>query len=171
MLPYVTHDARFARLVFGHANLEKLTSGCRWAEGPAYFPAGRYLIWSDIPNNRMMRFDETDSSVSVFRSPSFNSNGNTTDHEGRLVTCEHFMRRVTRTEHDGSITVLAEQFEGRRLNSPNDVVVNIGRLDLVFGSDIRHRQRLRGPADQIRDWRLPRVSDRSSGRRDQPRHL
>lgn len=139
MLPYVTHDARFARLVFGHANLEKLTSGCRWAEGPAYFPAARYLIWSDIPNNRMMRFDETDSSVSVFRSPSFNSNGNTTDREGRLVTCEHFVRRVTRTEHDGSITVLAEQFEGRRLNSPNDVVVksdgSIWFSDPTYGID------------------------------------
>lgn len=139
MLPYVTHDVRFERLVFGHANLEKLTSGCRWAEGPAYFPAGRYLIWSDIPNNRMMRFDETDSSVSVFRSPSFNSNGNTTDREGRLVTCEHFMRRVTRTEHDGSITVLADQFDGRRLNSPNDVVVksdgSVWFSDPTYGID------------------------------------
>src|SRR5262249_16393132 len=79
MLPYVTHIPRFDRLVIGHANLEKLATGCRWAEGPAYFAAGRYLVWSDIPNNRMMRFDETDGSVSVFRSPSFNSNGNTTD--------------------------------------------------------------------------------------------
>jgi len=123
MLPYIVHDPRFSRLVIGHANLEKLASGCRWAEGPAYFAAGRYLIWSDIPNNRMMRFDETDSSVSVFRSPSFNSNGNTVDREGRLVTCEHLARRVSRTEHDGSITVLADRYEGQRLNSPNDVVV------------------------------------------------
>ncbi len=139
MLPYVTHDPRFTRLVFGHANLEKLTSGCRWAEGPAYFPAGRYLIWSDIPNNRMMRFDETDDSVSVFRSPSFNSNGNTTDREGRLVTCEHFARRVTRTEHDGSVTVLADRYDGRRLNSPNDVVVksdgSIWFSDPTYGID------------------------------------
>ncbi len=123
MLPYVVHDPGFSRLVIVHANLEKLAGGCRWAEGPAYFAAGRYLIWSDIPNDRMMRFDETDASVSVFRSPSFNSNGNTVDREGRLVSCEHLMRRVTRTEHDGSITVLADRYDGRRLNSPNDAVV------------------------------------------------
>jgi gluconolactonase len=139
MLPYIVHDRRFSRLVIGHANLEKLANGCRWAEGPAYFPAGRYLIWSDIPNNRMMRFDETDDSVSVFRSPSFNSNGNTTDRQGRLVTCEHLMRRVTRTEHDGSITVLADRYDGRRLNSPNDVVVksdgSIWFTDPTYGID------------------------------------
>jgi len=139
MLPYVTHDPRFDRLVFGHVNLEKLTSGCRWAEGPAYFPAGRYLIWSDIPNNRMMRFDETDGSVSVFRSPSGNSNGNTTDRQGRLVSCEHLTRRITRTGHDGAISVLADQFEGRRLNSPNDVVVksdnSIWFTDPTYGID------------------------------------
>lgn len=139
MLPYVAHDPRFSRLVIGHANLEKLFSGCRWAEGPAYFAAGRYLIWSDIPNNRMMRFDETDASVSVFRSPSFNSNGNTVDREGRLVSCEHYMRRVTRTEHDGSVTVLADRFDGRRLNSPNDVVVksdgSIWFSDPTYGID------------------------------------
>jgi gluconolactonase len=139
MLPYVVHDPRFSRLVIGHANLEKLASGCRWAEGPAYFAAGRYLIWSDIPNNRMMRFDETDASVSVFRNPSFNSNGNTVDREGRLISCEHFMRRVTRTEHDGSITVVADRFDGRRLNSPNDVVVksdgSIWFSDPTYGID------------------------------------
>ena len=139
MLPYVAHDPRFSRLVIGHANLEKLASGCRWAEGPAYFAAGRYLIWSDIPNNRMMRFDETDASVSVFRAPSFNSNGNTVDREGRLVTCEHLARRVSRTEHDGSITILADQYEGRRLNSPNDVVVksdgSIWFSDPTYGID------------------------------------
>jgi len=139
MLPYIAHDPRFSRLVIGHANLEKLASGCRWAEGPAYFAAGRYLVWSDIPNNRMMRFDETDSSVSVFRSPSFNSNGNTVDREGRLVTCEHLARRVSRTEHDGSITVLADNYEGRRLNSPNDVVVksdgSIWFSDPTYGID------------------------------------
>ena len=123
MPDFVPHDPRFNALVIGHAKLEKLWSGCRWAEGPAYFPAGRYLIWSDIPNNRMMRFDETDSSVSIFRLPSNNSNGNTIDRQGRLVTCEHLTRRVTRTEHDGCVTVLADRWEGRRLNSPNDVVV------------------------------------------------
>jgi len=139
MLPYVVHDPRFSRLVIGHAHLEKLASGCRWAEGPAYFPAGRYLVWSDIPNDRMMRLDETDASVSVFRCPSNNSNGNTNDREGRLVSCEHLMRRVSRTEHDGSITVLADQYDGRRLNSPNDVVVksdgSIWFSDPTYGID------------------------------------
>src|ERR671936_2634680 len=91
-------DPRFASCIKPSARLDHLYDGCRWAEGPAYFPAGRYLVWSDIPNDRMMRFDETDASVSVFRSPSFNSNGNTVDREGRLVSCEHLMRRVTRTE-------------------------------------------------------------------------
>src|SRR5258705_11573143 len=116
-------DDRFLRLVFGNVHVEKLWTGCRWAEGPAYFPAGRYLVWSDIPNNRMLRYDETDGSVSVFRSPSNYSNGNTVDDQGRLVTCEHWARRVTRTEHNGSITVIADNYEGKRFNSPNDVVV------------------------------------------------
>ncbi|MBN9315656.1 MAG: SMP-30/gluconolactonase/LRE family protein [Devosia sp.] len=92
-------------------------------EGPAYFGGGRYLVWSDIPNNRMLRFDETDGRVSVFRQPSGNSNGNTVDRQGRLVTCEHSGRRVSRTEHDGTITVVADRYDGKRLNSPNDVVV------------------------------------------------
>jgi gluconolactonase len=100
-----------------------LWTGCRWAEGPAWFAAGRYLIWSDIPNNRMMRFDEANGNVGEFRKVSNNSNGNTVDRQGRLVTCEHGARRVTRTEHDGSITVLADKYDGKRLNSPNDVVV------------------------------------------------
>jgi gluconolactonase len=116
-------DPRFKKLAPGNVHLEKLFTGCRWSEGPAYFPAGRYLVWSDIPNNRMMRWDETDGSVSVFRQPSDNSNGNTVDLEGRLVTCHHRTRQVTRTEHDGRITVLASHFQGKRLNSPNDTVV------------------------------------------------
>ena len=116
-------DDSFQECIISHARVERLWSGARWSEGPAWFAAGRYLVWSDIPNNRMMRFDETDSSVSVFRSPSQNSNGNTVDKDGRLVTCEHQTRRVTRTEHDGAVTVLVDQYEGKRLNSPNDVVV------------------------------------------------
>ena len=116
-------DDRFLKLVFGNVHLEKLWTGCRWAEGPAYFAAGRYLVWSDIPNNRMLRFDETDNSVSVFRQPSNNSNGHTVDREGRLVSCEHQARCVSRTEHDGSRTVLARTFQSKRLNSPNDLVV------------------------------------------------
>ncbi len=113
----------FNDCLIGHARVERLWSGARWSEGPAWFAAGRYLVWSDIPNNRMLRLDDTDSSVSEFRNPSNNSNGNTVDLQGRLVTCEHLTRRVSRTEFDGSITVLAESFKGKRLNSPNDVVV------------------------------------------------
>ncbi|MBD2746307.1 SMP-30/gluconolactonase/LRE family protein [Microvirga sp. BT688] len=135
----VVLDDRFQRLHIGSARLEKLAEGCRWAEGPAYFPAGRYLIWSDVPNDRMMRFDETSGTVSVFRPSSGYSNGNTVDRQGRLVTCEHGNRRVTRTEHDGSITVLASQHQGRRFNSPNDVVVksdgSIWFTDPAYGID------------------------------------
>lgn len=117
------HDPRFERVRFGHAKLEKLWTGSRWAEGPAYFAAGKYLIWSDIPNDRLMRFDETDGSVSVFMQPCNNHNGHAVDAQGRLISCEHRGRCVSRIEHDGSRTVLASQFEGKRLNSPNDVVV------------------------------------------------
>ncbi|MCB1334291.1 MAG: SMP-30/gluconolactonase/LRE family protein [Roseivivax sp.] len=116
-------EPEFGDCFIGHARVERLWTGARWSEGPAWFAAGRYLLWSDIPNNRMLRFDETDGSVSVFRSPSNNSNGNAVDRQGRLVTCEHLTRRVTRTEHDGTITVIADSYEGKRLNSPNDVVV------------------------------------------------
>lgn len=116
-------DPSFGACLVGHARVERLWTGARWSEGPAWFPAGRYLVWSDIPNNRMLRWDETDGSVSVFRQPANNSNGHTRDPQGRLVSCEHLTRRVTRTEHDGSITVIADRFEGKRLNSPNDVVV------------------------------------------------
>ncbi len=116
-------DERFAPLVNPNARLDRLHTGCRWAEGPAYFPAHRMLVWSDIPNDRMLRYDEATDGVGLFRQPAGYSNGNTLDREGRLVTCEHGNRRVTRTEHDGAITVLADRHEGRRLNSPNDVVV------------------------------------------------
>src|SRR5690606_3859648 len=101
----------------------QIHTGCRWAEGPVWFKDGNYLLWSDIPNNRMMRYIP-DGGVSVFRADANYSNGNTRDRQGRLVTCEHGARRVTRTEIDGSITVLADSFEGKRLNSPNDVVVH-----------------------------------------------
>ena len=103
--------------------VERVASGFRWAEGPVYFPAGRYVLFSDIPNNRIMRYCEDDGHLSVFRQPSMNSNGNTIDREGRLITCEHGGRRVTRTELDGSITVIADKYNGKKLNSPNDVVV------------------------------------------------
>jgi len=104
-------------------HVERLATGTLWGEGPVWFGDGRYLLWSDIPNNRMMRWDEETGVASVFRKPSNNANGNTRDRQGRLVTCEHLARRVTRTEYDGSITVICDRFEGKRLNSPNDVVV------------------------------------------------
>src|SRR5258708_54619 len=130
-------DRRFRALTMGNVHVEKLFAGCRWAEGPAWFAAGRYLVWSDIPNNRMMRWDETDGSVSVFREPSDNSNGNTVDRQGRLITCHHRTRLVARTEHDGSRTVLASAWQGRRLNSPNDAV---GESDgSIWFTDPRYR--------------------------------
>jgi gluconolactonase len=116
-------DHRFEQCFVGHARVERLWTGGRWLEGPAWFAAGRYLVFSDIPNNRLLRFDETSGQVSVFRSPSNNSNGNSVDGQGRLITCEHLTRRVTRTNFDGSLSILVDRFEGQRLNSPNDVVV------------------------------------------------
>lgn len=120
---YEVYDPRFRLLLQPNAFLTRLTSENLWAEGPVYFPATDLLIWSDIPNNRMLRW-APGMGVGVYRVPSNYSNGNTRDGEGRLVTCEHGARRVTRTEHDGSVSVLASHFEGKRLNSPNDVIVD-----------------------------------------------
>src|SRR3954449_1504197 len=121
----------------GTMAVERVATGFRWAEGPVYFPAGRYVLFSDIPNNRIMRFSEDDGHVSVYRQPSMNSNGNTIDREGRLITCEHSGRRVTRTELDGSLTIIADKFNGKRLNSPNDAAVaadgSIWFTDPVYG--------------------------------------
>ena len=117
-------DPRFRQYVLGSAAVERLHTGCRWAEGPVWFGDSRQLLWSDIPNDRILRWDEDSGAVSVYRQPSNNANGNTRDRQGRLVTCEHDSRRVTRTEHDGTVTVLADTFEGKRLNGPNDVVVH-----------------------------------------------
>lgn len=119
---FIMLDERF-RYCDGDFVVERLHTGARKTEGPAYFPAGRYLVWSDIPNDRLLRWDETTGAVGVFRHGSGYANGNTVDRQGRLVTCEQGNRRVTRTEHDGSITVLADRYQGKRLNSPNDVVV------------------------------------------------
>ncbi len=116
-------EPEFESCFAGHARVERLWSGARWSEGPAWFAPGRYLIWSDIPNDRMLKWDETNGAVSVFRQPAHNSNGNTVDNQGRLVSCEHLTRRVTRTEFDGTVSVIADQYAGKRLNSPNDVVV------------------------------------------------
>ena len=115
-------DKRF-KAKQGNAAIERIATGFRWAEGPVYFADGGYLLWSDIPNNRIMRWLEDDGHVSVFRAHSHHANGNTRDREGRLVTCEHDSRRVTRTERNGDISVLMDRFDGKRLNAPNDLIV------------------------------------------------
>ena len=116
-------DERFHALTLPLAAVERIASGCRWAEGPVWFGDHHCLLWSDVPNNRIMRWDALTGQSHAFRTPSNYANGNTRDRQGRLVSCEHLARRVTRTEYDGSITVLADCFDGKRLNSPNDVVV------------------------------------------------
>ena len=115
-------DERFLKLRLLSATVERLATGFRWAEGPAWFGDGRYLLMSDIPNNRIVRWDEASGALSDFRAPSNHANGLTRDRQGRLLACEHLARRVTRTEYDGSITVLADRYQGKRLNSPNDIV-------------------------------------------------
>jgi gluconolactonase len=116
-------EPSFAKYRIFNASVERLASDCRWCEGPVWFGDGRYLLWSDIPNNRILKWEEETGTVSIFRKPSAHANGNTRDRQGRLVTCEHSGRRVTRTEYDGTITVILDRFEGKPLNSPNDVVV------------------------------------------------
>jgi gluconolactonase len=116
-------DPSFLTYRLMNAGVERLATGTRWGEGPVWFGDGRYLLWSDIPNNRILRWDEATGAVGPFRQPSNNANGNTRDRSGRLITCEHGGRRVTRTEYDGSITVLMDNWQGKPLNSPNDVIV------------------------------------------------
>ena len=115
-------DPSFAPYRLPLAAVERLATGFRWAEGPVWFGDGRFLLWSDIPNNRVMKWEEETGAVSVFRRPSNNTNGNTRDRQGRLVSCEHDARRVTRTDYGGTITVVADRYQGKPLNSPNDVV-------------------------------------------------
>jgi gluconolactonase len=126
-------DPSFARYRVFNASVERLATGMRWSEGPVWFGDARCVLWSDIPNNRIMRWDEETGRVSIYRKPSNFSNGNTRDRQGRLITCEHDARRVTRTEYDGSITVLIDKFDGKPLNSPNDVVVKSD--DSIWFSD------------------------------------
>jgi gluconolactonase len=130
-------DPSFERFRLASGTVERIAHGSRWAEGPVWFGDMRSLLWSDIPNDRILRWDEESGAVSVFRNKSGNANGNTRDRQGRLITCEHGGRRVTRTEYDGTVTVLIDRFEGRRLNSPNDVVVksdgSIWFTDPTFG--------------------------------------
>ena len=117
-------DPRFRQYVLFNTPIQRHYVGTLWAEGPAWNGVGRYVVWSDIPNNRQMRWIEDDDRVTVFRNPSGHSNGNTFDHQGRQLSCEHGGRRVVRYEYDGEVTVIAESFDGKRLNSPNDVVVH-----------------------------------------------
>ncbi|MEO7852704.1 MAG: SMP-30/gluconolactonase/LRE family protein [Rubrivivax sp.] len=130
-------DDSFLALRLFSANVEQLASGLRWAEGPVWFGDGRYLLLSDIPNNRILRWDDCSGATSVFRSPSNHANGLARDRQGRLLACEHLTRRITRTEYDGKVTVLADRFEGQRLNSPNDIVCasdgGIWFTDPLFG--------------------------------------
>jgi gluconolactonase len=136
---FETLDERFDKLVFGNVHLERLYTGCRWAEGPAYFAAGKYLVWSDIPNDRVLRFDETSGAVSTFLAPANNHNGHSVDRQGRLICCEHRGRCISRIDHDGARRVLADRFQGKRLNSPNDAIVksdgSIWFTDPTYGID------------------------------------
>ncbi len=130
-------DPAFKSLILPNVHVDLLYTGGRWLEGPVYVPAARHLLFSDIPNNRVMRYDEVNSTVATFEAPSNFANGHTLDREGRVIACEHLTRRVTRREHDGSLTVLVDRFEGKRLNSPNDVIAdsqgNIWFTDPSYG--------------------------------------
>ncbi|SDR60848.1 SMP-30/gluconolactonase/LRE family protein [Paraburkholderia tuberum] len=132
-------DERFSSCIRLSAQVERLYTGCHWAEGPVYVPAGRYLLWSDIPNNRVLRWDETSNAVSVFLQPAQFANGHTLDRQGRVVRCEHGSRSVTRTEHDGTVATLVSHYKGKRLNSPNDVIVksdgSVWFTDPTYGID------------------------------------
>jgi gluconolactonase len=120
----VVLDKRFEKYKIGNTPIQRLCTGALWTEGPAWSGVGRFLLWSDIPNDRQMRWLDDDGHVSVFRNPAGNSNGNTFDFEGRQIACEHGNRRVVRYEHNGSVTVLADKWEGKQLNAPNDVIVH-----------------------------------------------
>lgn len=139
MSHYEILDQRFKALINGQAKLEHLWSGGRWTEGPVYVPAARHLVWSDIPNDRIMRYDEVGGVANIFQTPCGHHNGHTLDHEGRIIACEHSGRRVSRLDHDGEWRTLADRFEGKRLNSPNDVVVksdgSIWFSDPTYGID------------------------------------
>lgn len=147
---FVTHDSRFQDLIVADAKLEKIHGGFSWAEGPVYFPHGDYYLWSDIPNNLVMQWTEG-TNARLYDNNSNYCNGHTRDREGRLVSCEHLTRRVTRTEHDGSLTVIADSHDGKRLNSPNDVVVksdgSVWFTDPTYGIISDHEGRI-APQEQ-----------------------
>lgn len=152
-------DPRFESCRLPNAAVERIATGYRWAEGPVWFGDHRCLLWSDIPSNRMMRWDEPTGAVSVFRQPSDHANGNTRDREGRLVSCEHLTRRVTRTEYDGSLTILIDAWEGRPLNAPNDVVVaadgSIWFSDPCYGIMSDYEGRKAVPEQPTAVYRVP----------------
>jgi len=150
----LTIDPAFGGLIQGNTTILRLWTGALWTEGPAWSAQGRYFLWSDIPNNRQYRWMEDDGHVSVFRSPSNYSNGNTFDPQGRQLSCEHATRRVVRYEHDGTVTVVAESFQGKRLNSPNDVVVH--RDGSVWFTDPPYGHQLyEGGASRLPQRELP----------------
>jgi len=151
-------DPSFLKYRLFHASVERLATGTRWGEGPVWFGDGRYLLWTDLPNDRILRWEEATGSVSVYRQPSNKANGNTRDRQGRLITCEHFGRRVTRTEYDGSITVLIDSWRGKRLNSPNDVIVksdgSIWFTDPPFGLTSHYEGTVAAPEIPARVYRI-----------------
>jgi gluconolactonase len=157
----VLHDSFLGLRLFS-ASVEQLHTGCRWSEGPVWFGDLRSLLWSDIPNNRILRWDEASGTTSVLRQPSNFANGLARDRQGRLVACEHLTRRITRTEYDGSITVLADRWQGKRLNSPNDVVVardgGVWFTDPLFGIAGHWEGE---PAESETPWAVYRIDPQS----------
>ena len=144
-------DPSFNKYRLPLASVERLYTGCRWSEGPVYFGDGRYLLWSDIPNNRILRWDEETGNVSVFRKPSNNANGHTRDRQGRLVACEHDARRVVRTEYDGVDHRAGRPLQRQAAELAQRRGGEVRRLDLVHRSDLRHPGLLRGPQGRERE--------------------
>jgi gluconolactonase len=159
-------DKSFAQYQVALAGVERLATGTRWGEGPVWFGDQRCVLWSDIPNNRMLRWDEATGTTTVFREPSDHANGNTRDRQGRLVTCEHSGRRVTRTEYDGAITVICDNYDGKKLNSPNDVVVksdgSIWFTDPAFGITGYYQGRAAPPELPMNVYRVDGQSGRAT---------
>jgi gluconolactonase len=168
----VALDPRFRKYIVGSTPIRRLYTGTLWAEGPAWNGVGRYLLWSDIPNNVQMRYLEEDSHVSVFRNPSGYSNGNTFDFEGRELSCEHGGRRVVRNEPNGTLTVIADKFEGKRLNSPNDIVVHpdgsIWFTDPTYGINgdyegFKAEKELKEAVYRVENGKITKITDEMSG--------
>ena len=159
----VSLDPRFDSIALGHAAIERIAGGCRFTEGPVWFGDTRQLLFSDIPNDRIMRWDEETGAVSVFRRPSHYANGNTRDRQGRLITCEMGTQRLTRTEYDGTITVLADRFDGKRLDRSERCGGEVRRLDLVQRQRRRHPRQLSG-AQGHAGAAVPRLSHRRPDR-------